>query len=360
MNFLRSIAVIIFFFISASFANAASLYIDPADGIYGEGNTFSVKVRIDTQEECINAVSATISYPNEIVKAVDVARGESILSLWTEEPEINHDDGTIHFSGGLPGGYCGRIQGDPGFTNVIAELIFQVPGLTIGADQASNSGKIAFSDDTVVLLNDGFGSKAQLFVSDSVIRIGPPASEGVSNDWFEIIRSDDIRPEPFSIELLRDESVYGGKWFIVFSTLDKQSGIDHYEIYETDIDNEGFIRNTKKEEVSLWTIGRSPYVLEDQSLNSIIRVRAIDKAGNERVAGKIPEKSLRTIVKKPIDKNLFYVIGGLVLLMIIFFIFHGLKKRKQKRRDIIGNNDDMGDTTGPPDQNEFNNDNENV
>jgi hypothetical protein len=316
------------------------LYIDPANGVYGQGNTFSVKVRADTQEECINAMNVTLSYPKEVIKAVDVARGESILTLWTEDPKINNENGTIHFSGGLPGGYCGRVDGDPGFTNVIAEIIFQVPGLTVGGGDGLGTGKIAFLDDTEVLLNDGLGTKAQLFVSDSTFIISPPTSEGTSNGWFDVIRADDIKPEPFSIELLRDESVYNGKWFIVFSTLDKQSGLDYYEVYETDIDREEYIRGTRNDKKSYWTEAKSPYLLKDQSLNSIIRVRAVDKAGNERLAGKIPEDSLRTVTKEPFNKKIFYfALGGLLTIVLLLLTFHFLRKKKQKTRDTIENSD---------------------
>lgn len=335
----KGILYIVFILLSFNFgfaaANAASLYLDPPSGVYGEGNTFSVKVRADTQEECINALNVTLSYPQNVIRAVDVARGESILTLWTEDPEINHDNGTVHFSGGLPGGYCGRIEGDPGFTNVVAEIIFQVPGLTIGGGDETNAGTIAFAPDTQVLLNDGFGTQAQLFVTDSTFIIGPPTGDGVSNEWFDVIRNDDIRPEAFGIELLRDESVYGGKWFIIFSALDKQSGLDHYEVYETDIDREGYIRGTKKDEVSRWKEGKSPYLLEDQTLGSIIRVRAIDKAGNERLAGKIPEESLRTTTKEPVNKNLFYTGVGVLLLFVIVLFVHFLRKRRGLNRATI-------------------------
>lgn len=331
-----------FCFLLAHNAHAASLYLDPANGVYRQGNTFSVKVRVDTQEECINALNVTLAYPKDKIKAVDVARGESILTLWTEDPVIDQQNGTIHFSGGLPGGYCGRVKGDPGFTNVIAEVIFQVPGLTVGEGDDSNSGKITFEDDTAVLLNDGLGTPAQLFVTDATFLIGPPTAEGVENKWFDIVRNDDIRPEPFSVQLLRDDSVYGGKWFIAFSTLDKQSGLDHYEVYETDIDREGYVRGTRKDETSEWKEAKSPYLLEDQSLNSIIRVRAIDKAGNERIAGKIPEESLRQTTKEPINKTLFFVVGGILLILLIIAAIQFLRKRGKKDRVTIE------ESMGPP------------
>jgi len=58
-----------------------------------------------------------------------------------------------------------------------------------------------------------------------------------------------------------------GKYFLVFSTQDKGSGVDHYEVREGRFG--GF------SEVS------SPYILKYQSLDKKIFVKAIDKFGNE-------------------------------------------------------------------------------
>ena len=42
-----------------------------------------------------------------------------------------------------------------------------------------------------------------------------------------------------------------------------------------------------------WSEAQSPYILQDQKLQSWIFVKAIDKAGNERVAELAPQKSLK-------------------------------------------------------------------
>ncbi|KPJ56320.1 hypothetical protein AMJ49_05145, partial [Parcubacteria bacterium DG_74_2] len=64
--------------------------------------------------------------------------------------------------------------------------------------------------------------------------------------------------------------------------VDKMSGIDRYEILEEP--RISFLGTTKK----IWKLGESPYLLEDQSLRSKISVKAIDKAGNERIVKIIP------------------------------------------------------------------------
>ena len=87
------------------------------------------------------------------------------------------------------------------------------------------------------------------------------------DEWLRQLEKDTIPPEAFDIEIPQDPSIFEGKYFIIFSTIDKQTGLDYYEIKEGEKD---------------WQRGQSPYLLEDQRLESIIRVKAVDKAGNER------------------------------------------------------------------------------
>ncbi len=337
MFFLRSIIFLILFSISAATASAASIYLEPQSGSYAQGTSFSIKVRVDNQNECINAGSFVLEYPNTSIRAIDVVRGESIFTLWTEDPVIDHENGHVRFSGGIPGGYCGRIEGDPGLTNVIAEVIFQVPGFTIG-ERGPDTGAVILGEDTTILLNDGRGTPAELVKGTSVFNIVPPGQGETNFDWFREVSEDTIKPEPFSIELIRDESVWDGRWFIVFNTLDKQSGIDHFEVYETDIKNEGFVHG-KRDVASIWKDARSPYLLEDQSLNSVIRVRAFDKAGNDRIAGFVPDETLRETTREPLSKELFYIVLSLIGILavggIVFLMYRKLSKKTKEERDTM-------------------------
>jgi len=97
---------------------------------------------------------------------------------------------------------------------------------------------------------------------------------------------DTTPPEEFKPEIGRNPAVFEGKYFLSFSTTDKTSGIDHYQIAE--------LRRTirGKEPKPEWKIGESPYLLEDQSLRSIIKVKAVDKAGNERISEIVPPYKL--------------------------------------------------------------------
>ena len=251
---------------------AAVLYLDPPNGEYYSGDNFIVNIRIDVNEECINTVKADLSFPKDILEIIDFSKGDSILTLWVEDPEINQDLGLISFAGGIPGGYCGRVSGDPGESNLLGKIIFKIRENE--PSQAVQSLKVEFLDSSKVLLNDGKGTPAELTTEGAVFTVSTKPFNYIysEDEWQKELEQDKTLPEPFTIEVRRFEE----KYFLIFSTTDKQTGLDYYEISETKVvDIQPQLLEFKK--------GTSPYLLEDQSLQSIIKVKAVDKAGNERI-----------------------------------------------------------------------------
>lgn len=296
--------VLLAFLLNPYVSEAALLYFDPPEINYGVGDTFSVKIRLDTEKQCVNAVSVVVKFPSDVVKVIDVALGESIINLWVEDPKIDNDKGVVTLIGGVPGGYCGRLEGDPGLTNVLGELVFQTSDKQ-GSHDKRGAFDLEFSGESQVLLSDGRGTKADLAFSDAQFMAGDPGSSP-RNYWLESLKKDTFPPDEFTIELYKDPGIISGKYFISFSTTDKQSGIDHFEVQESDINNDGFQRGKNK--ASLWKTVPSPYILEDQTLNSIVRVKAIDKAGNSRMAVYVPHEEMRHMSIPSRLKLIFYSI----------------------------------------------------
>ncbi|MBZ9571772.1 hypothetical protein KJA15_00300 [Patescibacteria group bacterium] len=254
----------------ASFTKAAVLYLEPSEGDYRPGDTFLVEIKIDT-EECINVVGANLSFSQDILEAIDFSQGESILTLWVKLPTIDQSKGEISLIGGIPGGYCGKIPGDPGVSNLIGKIVFKVPGLMV-KESGEKLAEVKFLESSQVLLSDMLGTKAKLATQGAKFKI--LSKPGIPRDeWQEMIEKDNIPPEPFEIEVRQDPLIFEEKYFIIFSTTDKQTGMSYYEI---------------KEEGKDWDEAQSPYLLEDQSLQSEILVKAVDKAGNERIAEYMP------------------------------------------------------------------------
>lgn len=274
-------------------AQAALLYLDSDGAEHGLGDTFIVSVRLDNEDECINAAHVEVVYPKDRLRAVDFSRGGSILNLWVEEPKIDTMQGTVSFSGGVPGGYCGRIQGDPALSNILGKVVFTV----ISAD--APKADIDISIASRLYLNDGQGTKADVRTKGATFTLAPDAL-APENPWIKEVEADDTPPDPFDVIVESTRGVFGGRYYIVFATEDKQSGMDHFEIYER----------------SAWKTIKSPYNLRDQSLVAI-KVRAIDKAGNERLGdyteGSAPERV----------RPFYYDYLPFIVVIVVFLILAG-------------------------------------
>jgi hypothetical protein len=269
----------------------ATLYVDPSAGTYGLGDTFVAEIRLHSEGDCINATQVTLRYPRETLKAVDFSRGDSIMSLWVQEPTISTAAGTVTFAAGVPGGYCGRIQGDPSFSNVVGKVVFTV----IGA--SAKKAALSFGRDSTLYANDGLGTEIKPKLEGALfdIVLEPQLLE---NPWVKMVQSDTVPPEQFTVQVESTKGVFGGKYYLVFSTLDKQSGLDHYDIF----DRGG------------WSPVTSPHELRSQTLLENLQVRAVDKAGNVRmglyVATSVPPLQAET------DMTVIFILVALLILAV--------------------------------------------
>lgn len=236
-----------FVFALPSYAHAAKIFIDLPEKPISVGNTSIIKVMIDTDQE-INAVEGTLKFssPKDITS---VNTGGSIFDLWPRKPSLEGDK--ISFVGGTTAGVYGKSL-----------RLFTIAVKPI----STNPIKIALVNSTAYL-NDGKGTK--IAVTGDAVQIPVQISGNISNELDSLIKSDNTAPEKFEIEIGHDASVYDGKYFISFFATDKDSGINRYEITEG---SRAPVRSG------------SPYVLQDQNLSSIIAVKAIDNAGNERIS----------------------------------------------------------------------------
>jgi len=129
-------------------------------------------------------------------------------------------------------------------------------------------------------------------------------------------------------EVSRDPNIFDGKWFLVFATQDKGSGIDHYEVLERrelKIQKLGFSKekslHSKFYILNPWRVAESPYLLKDQELKSYIYVKAIDKAGNERVATLSPRNLLKWY-------EIWWLWGIIIIgIIIIYAVWRILRKK---------------------------------
>jgi hypothetical protein len=329
---MRYIFLGLLFCVLATPVSAATLYMDPNTATLNRGDAVKVAIRIDTDEaadECINTVDAVISYSDSIVP-VDISVGKSILPLWVEAPVINKENKTISFAGGIPNGYCGRVQGDPNLTNTLVEIFFRAPGMQVGGGEARNTATVQFTDETNVLLNDGQGTPAPLqklgtnfILNDG---IGSEIIDPLSGD----VQADDIPPEQFSASV----EMINNKWFVVFNTTDKQTGMSHYEVIEENPSQSKLFDFGAAN--APWVETRSPHLLKDQSRNNVVRVKAIDKAGNEYIATVPIDESARGLAITPeiIVLSVAGLIGVLVLFSLGYWLWRRIKRKKVASTEV--------------------------
>lgn len=254
----------------------ASLFSETKDQIFYVGNDFLVEVLLDTEGESINAVSGKIIFDPNILELKEVRDGNSSINFWIEKP-ASKNLGEIVFSGITPGGLYSQKS-----------FLF---GIVFNPKMPGNN--LFNFKDTVVLKNDGSGSQAKIKAQQFNLKISEESPQPTSG-MPQI--EDRNPPEDFKPMLGVDPEIFEGKYFLIFSTTDKGLGVDHYEV------REGIFGEYVRAE--------SPYLIENQSLNKDIYVKAVDRALNERVA-----------VLEEGEWYQQYLLLGIIILALIAFVF---------------------------------------
>lgn len=86
----------IIFFLN-NFAVAASLYISPSTKNVKVGDSFSLIVFVNSDDQAINAISGEINWSANMLKLVNFSKSQSIINFWVKEPEFL--DNQINFEG---------------------------------------------------------------------------------------------------------------------------------------------------------------------------------------------------------------------------------------------------------------------
>lgn len=274
---------------------AAEVYFSSPLKEFKVGDTVYFDIQIDPEGTSINAIEGDIIYPNDLLEYVDYYETDSLITGWVETPYNNGN--SLKFAGIISGGFTGLVE--PVTNTVLPGKIVRFVFMT----KKEGKGSLSFVD-TSVYENDGMGTKLE---SHSL-----PYEFSVSLDAQDLESfSQDINPpEPFTPLVKRTERLFDGKYFLVFSAKDKETGIAYYKV------KEGFSR---------WVRAESPYLLNDQSLRSNIRVIAVDKNGNERL-----EKVVFN--KYPFERVGLMVFIGLVIMLVFVGLFAYVYFKKRPKQ----------------------------
>ena len=264
---------------------------------------FQVDLVLDAHGDDVNAVEGILQYPHDLLQLKEIHDERSPITLWIKHPtaSINSDS---EFSGMIPGG-----------TEDAHAIIFSAIFLPI----KNGTAQINIANARA-LRNDGNGTLIPSTFKATTIEIN--SSTGTQPSLITKT-TDSEPPEPFKPITAQDPQLFDGKWFVAFTTQDKDSGIKEYAVYESPKK----LREPERELSNVsWNIGESPYQLQDQTRKSTVYVKAIDITGNERIE----------IVASPISSLPFYqlpeffgILGALLLFAIARFVFQVMRSRRR-------------------------------
>jgi len=276
-------------------ARAAKFYFENSP--LSNKQLLQIVLRLDSEGEEINALEGRVILP-PFLEVVDIDKSNSIVPLWIEEPQKQGNK--VSFAGIIPGGIV--ASGEPLFTLQLKIFI-------------DREAKAVFKvEDFRVLLNNGKGTSVSTTVEPLTLAINP--SEAVPMSTVEEI-IDNNPPAQFTYQVVRDANLFDNQWVVIFLAQDKESGIAYYEVQEN---KEKVIDENK------WQKVKSPYLLQDQSRQSYIFLRAVDKAGNYTLATIEPAAGSKWYESQLI---LFILIsGGIILLLSILSVI--ILKRKNR------------------------------
>lgn len=162
---LGKLFVLIIALFSYSSIFAASLSLNPATGAYNTGDNFSVRLRVSSPDQSINAVSANINFSNDTLSLVSISKSGSIMTLWPVEPSFINQAGQASVDGVA-------ISGFTGSSGTVVTLNFRAVKEGPAYVRLSSSS---------VLANDGNGTNVL---------------EGSSGSNFNIQKNDKLTTEP--------------------------------------------------------------------------------------------------------------------------------------------------------------------
>ena len=144
------------------------------------------------------------------------------------------------------------------------------------------------------LLHDGLGTKTNVATQNLHLT-------STAGDSTIVVKNvDDEIPESFNPEIMYDRNLFDGQAVLIFSTKDKGSGLDHFEV--------------KEGKFGRYESVVSPYLIKNQTLDRNIFIRAIDKNGNVRTEIIYPQ------IGQFSYKHVYVIMSILVLLCVPFVI----------------------------------------
>lgn len=307
---------------------ASVLYTVSANQTVEEGQTFEVDWLLNTSGQSINTIDLKLKFSKDTLEVVDASPGNSLLNLWINPPKFDNLAGTLRLTGGITHGISGDKV--PIFRSVFrakapgrGEIVMENDSSNLKNDGQGTPETLTFTALSFPIVASGglplsissethpdqnvwyhtrdlelrlqlkpdevysysFSANPDMYPENRQMEIGERLeyqdlpdgiyyfkvnSKIADNAWQEAgiyrIQIDATSPEQFKPVMGSDPANPDAGQFLSFSTLDKTSGISHYE--------------TRMGWSSGWKRTESPLPLTRLFAGDRISVRAYDKAGN--------------------------------------------------------------------------------
>jgi len=137
-------------------AHAATMEISPEFTLLQVGQSITLTI-VTQSSEPVNAVTATLSFPADILSVTSISKNDSAFTLWVQEPKFSNTSGTISFSGIVP---------DPGVNDRALVLVVRM--------RANRAGTAVLRfNSAAVLANDGQGTNVITGTTPASITVTP-------------------------------------------------------------------------------------------------------------------------------------------------------------------------------------------
>ena len=238
-------------------ASAASLYVSPASGSYGIGDTITATIFVESTGQPLNALSGTLSVPTDAFDILGVSISGSIVNFWVTEPAAR--SGSVAFEG---------VVLNPGYSGSGGKIA----SVTLRAKRAG-SASLTYGAASI-LANDGKGTSILSGTRGATfsIREGAapaPVAEVAEDDEPAPPRDDETGPVVRSFAELGRASASDPSLRVRVEATDL-SGIASYEF---SLDGGAFLPWSSPEDgIYELTLGPGAHTLA---------LRVTDRAGNE-------------------------------------------------------------------------------
>ena len=283
MRYLSSYCICIAFWFVPTVAQAAEFFFTTNIDTVLVGDVVTVQAVLATDIP-VNAIEGEVVVSPEQFSINKIYTGSSVISFWIHHPKERSRQ-TVSLSGITPGGFSGAKE-----TVIELELLAERPG----------TSTITFANMRL-LAHDGLGSDVAHEKQSLVFHVSDRRSEESAQGP----SIDTDAPLSFTPIITADPELFEGKKVLIFTTQDKQTGVEAYYVRE--------YRSRFGRFLSTWREVESPYILADQLQQSFIDIKAVDKVGNERVVSIVPEHAEQS------TKGLVLIFAFAVMVIILLF-----------------------------------------